>query len=258
MRKITDCEHLERVAQKENGRLTARRFHKHNFKAVYFNSYARCFDSCSFQKADLRESTFAEMIIENVDFRKADLRRADLHNAVFYKTDFRSADLRGADFQSTELREVNFENADLRKADFLNAVFRDANIKNAKMPKRLVELPPVGESFIGWKKVCDGIVLKLEILADSPRVSGWTSEKCRAKAVKTLAAYKRRFSYEKSKEAWEQIKTTHERFSSKYDYSFKYKLGEMVSVVDYNSNPLIECAPGIHFFLERTLAENYV
>lgn len=45
---------------------------------------------------------------------------------------------------------------------------------------------------------------------------------------------------------------------SRNDENFFYRKGEMVSVPDFNEDRFKECAPGIHFFMERKDAEDYV
>ena len=147
-----------------------------------------------------------------------------------------SADLRGAYLKGADLREANLNGADLRGAD----------LEGAKLPEFLVKLPPVGESFIGWKKVCGGVVLKLEIPAESPRVSTFIGTKCRAKRVKVLEAFDRLGSSVQETE-----------FRSLHDHAFVYRIGEVVEVLDFDDDILAVCTRGIHFFVEREEAEKY-
>ena len=147
-----------------------------------------------------------------------------------------SADLRGAYLKGADLREANLNGADLRGAD----------LEGAKLPEFLVKLPPVGESFIGWKKVCGGVVLKLEIPAESPRVSTFIGTKCRAKRAKVLEAFD--FSGNPAQET---------EFESLRDYTFVYRVGEVVEVRDFDDDIRVECTRGIHFFIEREEAQEY-
>jgi hypothetical protein len=39
---------------------------------------------------------------------------------------------------------------------------------------------------------------------------------------------------------------------------FAYKVGDMVSVDDFDTNRWNECAPGIHFFITRQEAVDYI
>ena len=44
---------------------------------------------------------------------------------------------------------------------------------------------------------------------------------------------------------------------SKYDLGFKYRVGEIVNVDNFDTNRWNECAPGIHFLITRKEAVNY-
>ena len=44
---------------------------------------------------------------------------------------------------------------------------------------------------------------------------------------------------------------------SNYDSSFAYRVGEIVSVDNFDTNRWNECAPGIHFFITRQEAVDY-
>ena len=45
---------------------------------------------------------------------------------------------------------------------------------------------------------------------------------------------------------------------SGYDANFNYKVGETVKVDNFDDDRRNECAPGIHFFITRQEAVNYV
>lgn len=117
--------------------------------------------------------------------------------------------------------------------------------------ERKVQYPPlacpVTGSFIGWKCAIDKsnhyVLIKLEIPEDAKRTSGLDSKKCRCDKAKVLEI--RNFTGE-LKEAY-----------SIYDYTFVYRIGEEVSVKDFCNDRRRVCAPGIHFFMERTYALDY-
>ena len=46
--------------------------------------------------------------------------------------------------------------------------------------------------------------------------------------------------------------------SSKYDKKFKYHVGDEIEIKDFDENYNVECGAGIHFFLTREEAENYM
>ena len=109
-----------------------------------------------------------------------------------------------------------------------------------------MKLPPLGQSFIAWKKVRDGFILKLEIPADSPRVSTFIGRKCRAKSAKALEVFTI------SGEPTEQTE-----FRSSYDRDFIYRIGETIEVPDFDDDIRVECTQGIHFFETWEEARKY-
>ena len=132
-----------------------------------------------------------------------------------------------------DLRDANLRRADLRGADL-----RDA--KNICVP---LACPSEG-SFIGWKKCAACRLVKLFIYKDSKRSSA-TTNKCRTDKAKVLSIV--------DIDTGEVYK---EAFSS-FDHSFIYRVGEIVSVNDFDENRFNECAPGIHFFIDKEAAINY-
>lgn len=140
------------------------------------------------------------------------------------------ADLRGADLWGANLREANLWGADLRGA------------KNIQMP---LACPEQGE-FIGWKKGkgVDGMpaIIKLKILEDAQRTSA-TGSKCRCDKALVLGIETKEGEVEEAR--------------SIYDASFVYRTGEMVSVPNFDQNRWNECAPGIHFYINRQAAVEY-
>src|SRR5574344_1367682 len=111
---------------------------------------------------NLRDANLASANLRDANLRNANIRNADLTHAYFGNTDFRDADLRDADLKDTKLKCAYLDNADFRGAK--NIPF---------MPTYL----PEGE-FIAWKKLPNGLIVKLKILEDSRR-SRATGDKCR-------------------------------------------------------------------------------
>ena len=143
------------------------------------------------------------------------------------------ADLRGANLWGANLGGANLWGANLGGADLVGA-------KNISVP---LACPSEG-SFIAWKKCAVGRLVKLFIYKDSKRSSA-TTNKCRTDKAKVLSIVN-----------IDTGKVYKEAFSS-FDHSFIYRVGEIVSVNDFDENRFNECAPGIHFFVEREAAINY-
>ena len=135
--------------------------------------------------------------------------------------------------------DPNGSKAYLRGADLCEANLRGA--KNLICP---ITCPEEG-SFIGFKKARKDYIVKLEIPEDALRCSA-TGRKCRCSKAKVLS-----ITNIDGTEA-----NTTEVFS-KHDPSFVYKVGEIVSVDNFEPNRWKECAPGIHFFITREEAGGY-
>lgn len=52
-------------------------------------------------------------------------------------------------------------------------------------------------------------------------------------------------------------KATEDTVRSDYDQNFGYTVGATVEVPDFDDNRWSECAPGIHFFIDRRAAVEY-
>ena len=162
------------------------------------------------------------------------------------------ADLSGADLRGANLRYANLSGADLRGAslsgaDLSGADLRGASLSGAKTNHYTafyhLQCPEEG-SFIAYKKASNYII-KLLIPEDAQRSSA-TSRKCRASKAKVLDIT--------------HIETgvTVNTVISNYDNTFIYKVGEEVKVDDFDTDRWNECSTGIHFFITKEEAIDYV
>ena len=161
------------------------------------------------------------------DGKCADLRDADLHDTILCDADLRGADLRGA----------NLHDANLCGADLSEVIYNECSAFCA------LQCPETG-SFIGYKKA-HGYIVELEILADAKRSSA-TSRKCRCSAAKVLSIT--------AVDGSEEVK----EIASDRDSNFIYRVGEIVRVDNFDEDRWNECSTGIHFFITRREAEQYV
>ena len=181
---------------------------------------------------------------ENADLSYADLSYADLSYA-----DLRGADLRGADLSYANLRGADLRGADLSYADLTDANLRYANLRYADLryAKNIPFIPyscPDFGMFIGYKKASDYIV-ELEIPEDAKRLSA-TTRKCRCDKAKVL----RILNTDRTVADITEVK-------SSYNNSFIYKVGEVVSVDNFDEDRWNECSTGIHFFINFQEAVDY-
>ena len=131
--------------------------------------------------------------------------------------------------------------ADLRGADLRGADLRDADLCDAK--GCYLSCPTEG-SFIGWKKA-SGHIVKLRIPEDARRSSA-TGHKCRCDKAYVMEI-----------QNMDGTKATEDTVRSDHDKNFVYTVGATVEVPDFDDNRWSECAPGIHFFIDRRAAVEY-
>ena len=175
------------------------------------------------------------------DLRGADLRDADLCGADLYGADLCDANLRGANLRGANLRDADLRDANLRDADLRGANLRGANLRDAK--GCYLSCPTEG-SFIGWKKA-SGHIVKLRIPEDARRSSA-TGHKCRCDKAYVMEI-----------QNMDGTKATEDTVRSDHDKNFVYTVGATVEVPDFDDNMWSECAPGIHFFIDRRAAVEY-
>ena len=211
--------------------------------------------------ANLRGAVLYGANLYGADLRGADLYGADLRGANLYGADLRGAKLRGADLRGANLRGANLYGADLRGANLREAKLRGANLREANLygaNLREANLHgadlreaigtymacPTDGSFIGWKKASEYIV-KLQIPEDARRSSAG-GEKCRCDKAYVV-------EIQNADGTKADIETIH----SDHDANFVYTVGATVEVSDFDGDRWNECAPGIHFFIDRRAAVEY-
>ena len=180
----------------------------------------------------------------------ADLRYANLIGANLIGANLIGAGLSGADLRNANLRYANLSNADLRDAYLSGAYLYGANLSGANLrsAKNIPFIPmacPDTGAFIGYKKA-SGYILKLEILQDARRSSS-TSRKCRCDKAKVLEIQNLYGDIANVKEV-----------KSNYNKNFIYRLGEIVEEPNFCEDRWNECAEGIHFFINRQEAVEYM
>ena len=197
-------------------------------------------------RADLRDTDLRDASLKYANLRCINLRYADLRGANLSDTNLMDADLGNAD-----LRRVDLRDTDLRCANLIGVDLREASLNNADLSGVITNMYTVGYnlacpeegSFIGYKKASEYIV-KLLILEDAKRSSA-TTAKCRCDKAKVLDI--------ENVETGEKI----EEIESNFDSEFIYKVGEIVTVDNFDDDRWNECTSGIHFFINRENAINY-
>ena len=216
--------------------------------------------------ANLRFTNLRFVSLRSADLKGADLRCADLRFANLRFTDLRCANLKYANLKYANLNYADLNDANLKYAKLKGADLRDADLKFANLKYTNLSNAdliyadlkdvktnintlgyslacPEKGSFIGYKKAGDCIV-KLLIPSDAKRSSA-TTTKCRCSKAKVLDI--------ENIETGEKVK----EIRSNYDNNFIYKVGEIVTVNDFDDNRWNECSTGIHFFMNRENAIKY-
>mgnify|MGYP002792001192 CR=1 FL=1 len=191
--------------------------------------------------ANLRGAVLYGAKLRGADLYGADLYGADLRGANLYGANLYGANLRGADLRGANLRGAVLYGANLREANL-----REANLYGADLREAIGTYMacPTDGSFIGWKKASEYIV-KLQIPEDARRSSAG-GEKCRCDKAYVVEIQ----NADGTKADIETIHSTH-------DANFVYTVGATVEVSDFDGDRWNECAPGIHFFIDRRAAVEY-
>lgn len=190
---------------------------------------------------------------KKANLRRADLRGASLHGANLHGANLHEASLRGADLREADLREANLCRADLYGADLRGAnlygadlreaIFYGADLYGAKLPH--FQIPQEG-SIIGWKALKNGKLCKLQIPKKARRTASIVSRKCRAEYAKVLQIV--------DNETGESVDVGFDKHTG----STKYKKGKIVRPDSYDDDIRIECTNGIHFFITREEAKEWL
>ena len=183
------------------------------------------------------------------DLSYKNLSGLDLKNANLYRVDLKNANLREVDLRNADLSEVDMSIADLREANLLGTNLKNANISYAEINVNTkIDYPiacPETGSFIGYKKAVSEKIVKLQICKDAKRSSA-TTKKCRCSKALVLAIE----NIDGSDSGLQEIKSI-------YNHCFIYRVGEIAEVPDFDDNRWNECAPGLHFFVDRQDAVEY-
>ena len=184
--------------------------------------------------------------LRGADLCEANLYGANLREANLYEANLCGADLCGADLCGADLRRANLCGADLRRANLYGANLRRADLRRADLceAKGAYMACPTDGSFIGWKKA-SGYVVKLQIPEDARRSSAG-GEKCRCDKA-----------YVAEIQNADGTKADIEAIHSNHDNNFVYTVGATVEVPNFDDCRWNECAPGIHFFIDRRAAVEY-
>ena len=137
--------------------------------------------------------------------------------------------------------------ASLKEAE---SMFEGTGVKKNPLDELIPMACPREGSFTAYKKAYDSAgencIVTLKIPADARRSSAF-GKKCRCDKAVVLKIQNQNGKTAPEKEAF-----------ANYNSSFVYRDGETVSVPDFGPDRFAECAPGIHFFMDREDAMDYL
>ena len=244
-----------------------------NFKEVIeaHNSWVNCrridkqTDKADFSGANLNGKDLRGLCLYQVNFEDAQMEKTKLDGANLYGANFNNANMCEASMTRTycsfaSFVGANMDGVDLKDADINGAYFNETTLYRAKnVPFIPMACPDTG-AFIGWK-ACRGqnnqvVIVKLLIPEDAKRSSA-TGRKCRCDKAIVLDIQRRDGTKAKSKKA----------FSFYYNFPLQqvrgnngrtvYEIGKTMLPTSFCEDRWKECAPGIHFFINREEAVKY-
>ena len=192
----------------------------------------------------LANANLAGTCLAVADLAGADLKGADLTGADISWADLADAVLIGAKLEGADLKGAFLEGADLNEADITGAKLNWANLNGAKNIPFIPLYCPSEGAFIGWKKVNNEYLVKIQIPEDARRCSA-TTRKCRCDKAMVLD-----ITSLDGKEHYDEVTNTNYKKTI-------YKVGEFVYPDSFDENRWCECSHGIHFFINKEDAINY-
>jgi hypothetical protein len=205
---------------------------------VRANLYGANLPRANLPRANLSGAYLSGAYLSGANLSGANLSRAHLSGTYLSRADLSGAYLSGAYLSRADLSRANLSGADLSGAYLTGANLSRANLSGADMSGAYLpnfSICPEEGDFIGWKKVQGGVILKLLIPASAKRTSSLVGRKCRAEFVIVLEG--------EGLSGWGDL---------------LYKLGNTVHPDKYDPDIRVECTSGIHFFITRKEAEEYI
>ena len=212
-------------------------------------------NKANLSNAKLWNANFSHANLSNANLSYANLSYANLSKANLFKANLSFANLSYASLYKANLSFANLSLADLSEANLSNAKISGTNFYSLRLSGSKLEnldfsgfnICPEEGQFYGYKKVKSDFILKLLISKNAKRLNPIGYRQCRASKVKVIEAYNPDGS-----------KTDQKLFKSFYDPNFEYEVGKWAEVKNFNDDIREVYTPGIHFFLTKKEAINYL
>jgi len=193
-------------------------------------------------RANLAGANLADAYLAGANLAGAYLARANLAGANLAGANLAGAYLARANLAGAYLARANLAGANLAGANLAGANLADANLagaRNAELVIARTRILPEGD-IIGWKKCKANVIVKLRIPAEAKRSHAF-GRKCRAEYADVLEVF-----------------GADEGVTNSHGPKTVYRPGARVMPDSFCENWQNECSNGIHFFITREEAEDYV
>jgi len=202
-------------------------------------------------RADLSGADLTRANLSRAYLYGANLSRANLSRAYLYGANLSGADLSGADLSGADLSGANLSRADLSRANLSGADLSGADLSRAEnvpdTARLRTQIVPEEGAFRGFKKLDKGYIAVLDVPASAQR-SNATGRKCRVAEAVVNRIYHPDHPEQDIPEG-----------QSQRDASFVYLVGDTVRpTTPFDENRWNECGSGIHLFITRREAEEYL
>lgn len=197
------------------------------------------FENCKFYNAEFNKCIFINCLFTQCEFNVSKFTICTLRRSTFNEMTFIYAS-----FYGSMLNLVRFENS---KNITGSHMFDFATLLCTTLDEAVLQHYSEGqiltEDLIGYKKSREGVIIQLRIPKDAI-VFSINKHKCRTNKV----------IVEKF------INTDSTELSSAYNAKFKYHVGDVLTIQNFNMRYNSECESGIHFFktIEEALAYNII
>lgn len=247
----------------------------------------RIFDS-DFSLGTVEQSIFDEVDFCNCDIAHAKFKAVSFKEGYFYRLVTELTEFDGCEFTNSYMTDFTFDNCIFRQCDFTkcnmenvlfkSCLFYDCDFNEADLPPFFYPECMVDCTNIPYMPMAcpeEGEIIGYKI-ASTSRVGGFISLISREKEnhgpanvlvtlkipadAKRSSAGGRKCRCDKAEVIGLEHIVSHKKLSvaiSKYDIDFVYRIGEKISVPDFDENRWAECSSGIHFFINRKEALQY-
>ena len=208
------------------------------------------------KRADLTDADLSGANLTRANLRFAVLTRANLTGVNLYDANLYCADLRCANLTGANLTRANLTGAILRHANLYDADLTGANLSGVDLINSELEYADLTDTILDEKEQCRKGIVLTEPIVGYKKASG-------GKIITLeIPVEAKVFSINNSKRRTNKVKVIdmqgETELSSIHDNDFKYHVGDEIEITNFDERYNVECSTGIHFFLTREEAEEFI